>query len=331
MFKKFYFSRYTFLIEAAGTLHLPPYKGFALRGGFGHAFRRAVCTIRTADCDSCLLADRCVYAYVFETRPHEGTEALRLYRRVPHPFVIEPPMDRRPLYNEGELLAFGLVLIGRAVEYLPYFIYTFEELGRMGIGKGRGRFFLREVLDCNKRTIYRGEAKTLNKGHGIEYFSPDGDAEEGVERLTLDISTPLRLISGGRLVSDIEFHHLVRNLLRRISTLSYFHCGEKIELDFRSMIESAGAVRTEERSTRWLDRERYSSRQKTRMKMGGVVGRMVFKGDLREFMPLLRLGEIVHAGKGTAFGFGKYEIGGLKNQGLRKDPYIKPGHGSRGR
>ncbi len=56
--------------------------------------------------------------------------------------------------------------------------------------------------------------------------------------------------------------------------------------------------------------ERYSARQDTRMKMGGFVGKVDYQGNLAEFVPLLKLGERVHIGKGTAFGLGRYEIGG---------------------
>jgi hypothetical protein len=38
--------------------------------------------------------------------------------------------------------------------------------------------------------------------------------------------------------------------------------------------------------------------------MGGFVGTVTFEGDLIPFLPLLRLGEIVHLEKGTAFGLG---------------------------
>jgi CRISPR/Cas system endoribonuclease Cas6 (RAMP superfamily) len=44
------------------------------------------------------------------------------------------------------------------------------------------------------------------------------------------------------------------------------------------------------------------------MKMGGFVGKVDYQGNLAEFFPLLKLGERVHVGKGTAFGLGKYEI-----------------------
>lgn len=41
------------------------------------------------------------------------------------------------------------------------------------------------------------------------------------------------------------------------------------------------------------------------MKMGGVIGRAVFEGYLEEFMPLIRLGEHVHVGKGHEFRVGE--------------------------
>ena len=44
------------------------------------------------------------------------------------------------------------------------------------------------------------------------------------------------------------------------------------------------------------------------MKMGGFVGKVEYKGDLSEFIPLLRLGEVIHVGKGIVFGLGRYEI-----------------------
>ena len=43
------------------------------------------------------------------------------------------------------LLEFRLVLIGRAIDYLPYFLFTFIELGRTGLGPGRGQFTVAEV------------------------------------------------------------------------------------------------------------------------------------------------------------------------------------------
>jgi len=50
------------------------------------------------------------------------------------------------------------------------------------------------------------------------------------------------------------------------------------------------------------------------MKLGGVIGRIAFKGEIGEFMPFIKLGEFLHVGKGTTFGLGKYEIAEYKRE-----------------
>jgi hypothetical protein len=123
--------RYQFRIIPLEETRLPEYKGSTFRGGFGHAFKKVVCTFKGKECDDCLLRHRCIYSYVFETPPPADTERMTKYRRAPHPFIIEPPLDKKTGYAPGEAITFGLVLIGRADDYLPYFIYAFDELGKL--------------------------------------------------------------------------------------------------------------------------------------------------------------------------------------------------------
>ncbi|MFQ6058552.1 MAG: hypothetical protein ACE5MB_06720 [Anaerolineae bacterium] len=139
MLERLRIAKYRFSLEARDRLELPPYKGSTLRGGFGHVFKRTVCFQKDVPtCDACLLKNNCPYGYLFETSPPADAEVLRTYSDVPVPFVIEPPLDHRTRYQPGELLEFGLVLVGRAINYLPYFIVVFRELGNVGIGRGRG-------------------------------------------------------------------------------------------------------------------------------------------------------------------------------------------------
>ena len=135
--RKIRYARFRLEMTAASQLRLPPYKGSTFRGAFGHTFKRLVCVKRDLDCSTCLISDRCVYYYVFETPfSGEGEKDRRGYTFAPHPFVIEPPEETREIYEPGAELRVGLVLVGRALDYLPYFIYAFEEMGQRGLGAG---------------------------------------------------------------------------------------------------------------------------------------------------------------------------------------------------
>jgi len=178
--QNFRFAQFKFTIKALDCLNLPEYKGSALRGGFGYAFKKVVCALKTKECSECLLKEKCIYSYVFETPPPADTRMMRKYPSAPHPFVLLPPLEDDRIYGPGENLEFQLTLIGKAIDYLPYFIYTFEELGKMGLGKGRGKFNLDEVRETVERfkkergkedqRIYSGKEKILRPLRGPMTF-----------------------------------------------------------------------------------------------------------------------------------------------------------------
>ena len=364
MLETFRLAKFRFTVCAKEYIRFPSYKGSAFRGGFGYAFKRVVCVIKGKECDDCLLKQKCIYSYIFEPPPPQDTEMLRLYPKVPHPFVIEPPVTEKQTFEPGEEFPFHLVLIGNAIDYLPYFIYTFAELGKQGIGQGRGKYDLLQVegigLENEAVQIYHNKTQTLtnqypiihahqlshqpltarlsscvgeniaihnqipspcegedfvvsaqsNDEGGVNIVSQKDTSQGGNHNNTITISllTPLRLRFDGHITDKIEFHVLIRNLLRRISSLSYFHCGEKFQVDFKGLIEKAKAVNQTKSDIHWYDWKRYSTRQEEWMSLGGVTGTVSYEGDISDFMPLLRLGEYVHVGKGTSFGLGKYEI-----------------------
>lgn len=303
------FIRFNFVIKARDPLSLPPYKGSTFRGSFGNVFKKIVCPVKYRNCISCLLRNRCLYIYIFETPPPENARFMKKYTTAPHPFIIEPTDDSKTLYEPGEKLSFGLVLVGRVIEYLPYFIYTFEEIGRIGIGKGRGRYILQEVhgMKVPSTPVYSEGSKQMKvpAKHG-SFLPTDYERGEGKEIL-ITFLTPTRIVFNGHLTDDPEFHVIIRSLIRRIALLSYFHCGgDPTEFDFRGLIASAMDIKTETSMLRWYDWERYSSRQDVQMKLGGFIGDTIFTGNISRFIPYLKVGEYIHVGKGTSFGLGRY-------------------------
>ncbi|MEW6399396.1 MAG: CRISPR system precrRNA processing endoribonuclease RAMP protein Cas6 [Bacillota bacterium] len=310
---------YRFVLEARTPIHLPPYKGGVLRGALGTALKRVSCSLRDGDCPDCVLRPSCPYGVIFESGPGPDAERLRNFEQVARPFVLRPPSDHRTVVDAGQDLEFTLMLVGRAIEYLPYFIVVFRELGQEGIGLWsggkRGRAFLRRVngvhpVDGREERVFDGgsgrvyNADVVVRGEDLEEWA------RGLPRRALEVEflTMTRLQHEGQLVRVPEFHVLVRALLRRLSTLAYFYHGVEVDLDFRGMISRAEGVVTEPLTLRWEGWQRYSARQKAAMDLGGLAGKVCYRGNLEEFLPLLAFGWLVHVGKNATFGLGQYRF-----------------------
>lgn len=225
-------AQYRFALEARTPIHLPAYKGGVLRGALGTILKRVSCSLRDGRCPECVLRPSCPYGVIFESGPGPDAERLRNFDQVARPFVLRPPADQRTVVDPGEDLEFTLILVGRAIEYLPYFIVVFRELGEAGIGLWkdgkRGRAFLRRVTGVNPLTnreerVFEGacgrvyNVDLVVRGEELERWS------RGLPRRALGIEflTMTRLQHESQLAHTPEFHVLTRALLRRLSTLAF--------------------------------------------------------------------------------------------------------------
>jgi CRISPR/Cas system endoribonuclease Cas6 (RAMP superfamily) len=319
------FAKFSLLLEASETLHLPEYKGSAVRGGFGNAFKKAVCMTKTFDCPPCLLQKACPYFSIFESKVEKSVaDLLRIGKDAPHPFLLEPPLTEQREFTKGQQLTVHLVLIGKAMDMLPHFIYAFTVFGeRVGLGRAKGKFMVRQVSDAEGTKVYDAHTQSLKNSYRIFTYEDFADAagaprrEVLRERIKLTFITPTRIMtsygSGSRhlvrLRESKDFGTLVETLYHRMFALANLYCAPEV-LDYTRHKPRVNAARISltEASIRWQDWERYSNRQQTRMKLGGFVGEATFEGELREFIPLLRMGEHLHVGKNTSFGLGKYVL-----------------------
>lgn len=354
-------SRYELKLRALRQVSLPAFLGSTLRGAFGHALKDAVCVMSHRNCERCMVAEGCIYPYLFETPAPAGVKLLKGQRQAPHPFILTPPIIKhddggapaqspptverpgvqkpsdgrriRPVHSTGaagregrrtlkpgDELTFGLLLMGRATEYMPFVIYAVSEMARRGLGAERGEFRLQGMALLDEF----GVANPINFSESQRVTVPDRSNKDvrdlvraRLNRLTvgrggrigLRFVTPARIRVEGDLQSSLSFELLVRNLLRRVSTLALIHGGVPMQVDYRGLIDLASEAKTASSRLRWWDWERYSNRQEMKMKMGGFVGEVEFSGEATErLLPLVVAGEILHVGAGTSFGLGKYQI-----------------------
>lgn len=301
-------SRYRLRFIAQEPLRLPAYAGSAWRGAFGHALKRLVCVTRAPRCPDCLLYRSCGYPYLFETPPDPAVAVLRKYPAAPHPFLLRPPTDTRRPLAAGAETTLDLNLFGHGHRYLPYILHALGQAAERGLGTDRGRLALAEVLQqiaVGWVSIHQPDGPLTPLPFAIPQPPPCP------ERLMLIIETPLRLAVGNDRVTPetFRFTHLFGSLLRRISLLIAFHGDQSLEVDFAALARAADTVPLIATRLRWRDWSRYSTRQRTTVPMGGLVGEIELDGTgLEPFWPWLWLGQWTHAGKGAVMGLGGYRI-----------------------
>ena len=317
MLQNFRFARYRFTYTVQEPLKMPPYKGNVFRSRFGYILRHIACSGDKNRCEtSCQSPERCVYSKCFETPVPDDSPMLRGQPYAPHPFVLEPPRTGKLEYAPGDTFACNMTLIGEAINLLPWIVLTFQEMGkrRIGLQGKRGQCQLDKVESLSAhghdqtQTIFTAATEMLTDDGLILRLEDVMQAAPRVaDEIELAFLTPTSIKVDGKWTSNLTFEHLTRNLLRRIRFLSYFHCGEDLDVDAHGLIEASTSIAHDSRLN-WLRKDRYSYRAEKSVPMGGFIGKIRFSGELEPFLPFIYLGEYLHIGHHTAFGFGQYRL-----------------------
>ena len=296
-------------------------KANMLRGAFGHAFRRLCCVPQCASAQRCPLASSCPYKIIFEPSPPADADRLSKNQDIPRPFIFRAPSNNRTKFESGEEFEFGLVLIGRALDHLPYFVLAFRELATQGIGLNRARCELKQVLqDSLNQNGFQSGAQTIFEANDQVFHSPMGvhvgnwlnsrmaSFPNPLKTVKIRFLSPTWIKSQNQVIRKPEFFHILKRVRDRINALSTFFGTGPLTIDFAGLGARAEQVRTVSSDVQWIQRFRTSSKTHKRHELSGFTGSAVYEGELEEFVPWLAIGELVHLGKHSAWGMGQVKI-----------------------
>lgn len=293
------FSRLRWTLRFDRPAVLPRFPGSALRGLLGHGLRKTACIMQRDGCTGCLLADSCAY-----TRLFEPSAARRGAARVPYVLAVPVATEERP--HPCDLFRFEMTLLEPCLQDFPYLLQAMRLAGRRGLGRRRSRFEV-VAVEAQRRlgteaweTIYR-DGRCLALPEPVEASVPP--MPDAVELTWL---TPFRFKHRGRLVGPEAFGAgiLMESLLHRVHGV----LGERPP---RTALDQVRRLRLDARSeATWQEWSRFSSRQRTRMQIGGVSGRLycTLPEAFAPWWPLFWLGQWLHVGKLVSMGLGRYRL-----------------------
>ena len=290
-----------FEIQFLEDTRLPVNKVSAIRGGIGEMLLRANC-IRDRNCTSCDFESECIVRRTmyskFDVKPAFVTTGDSAG------YVLECENYKED-FGVDDKLEFQLILFGKTIVYFSQFLQAVYHLGNAGIGKEHSRYRLvslrntqgREMLDGDSILMECYEVRTINDY--VEYRLKQSHTWEKRIRF----KTPVTLKYQGKFQEKLELEAIMAAVFRRLYILDCFEgldCGELFwQGDYPEVLEE---------NSRKISVSRFSGRQDQKMTLWGVKGDMLLSEFPQELLPVLLAGEIMHIGKNTSFGFGRYRI-----------------------
>ena len=297
--------------RALQDMNFPVYSGSALRGIFGKSLRRVSCLAKKDTCADCAAAMTCPYAAIFEN----GYTAVAKGEEMTNPYVIEPMAIGCKNIAQGDCFSFHHLLFGTAVEKLSYVLLAWSKASNMGFTKERTQARLIHVhqvfADGSETLLYDFENEDAETAVADPDFSLPDERETTAIRVRL--KTPLRIQHHGHPVpaEKLTARDFLTALIRRQQTLAKQHIPDFPPIDFHDLRPNIENTVLMDADLHWFDWARYSSRQKTKIALGGIMGEFTLKGDLTKLSPYLIAGKYFHIGKSVVLGMGQYDFSRL--------------------
>jgi hypothetical protein len=267
-------------------------------------------------CETCPHLYSCAYPYLFKTPVPGDAKKLRRYPNAPPPYIIEP-QDGFSKTRQGQTISVGLVLVGRANQYLSIIIQAMRRAGLVELGWGFKKLKLIHVTQ-QLRGPSSSEWQTIFETRdGSVATTTAGPPRVPTPEPRTSVAVALRFHSASKIrcrgrylgPDEVGFRDILSTLLRRISMLSYFHTDQPFETEFAELVQASRNVEIARRTLTRRPWTRYSAAQQESIKMDGCVGEIAVRSDeIERFWPLLWLGQWTHVGKGASMGLGGYTL-----------------------
>ena len=290
---------------------LPRNKVSALRGGMGHALLMANC-IRDEHCETCDFSEDCLVQRMMYPKMKIRPDFMNT--KDSEGFVIECE-DTREWFHAGEEIRFNLLLFGRTIVYFHQYVQAFYYFGMQGIGRRHVRFQVSRVTNTvgetlvEETSIYKERYTVMLVSDYVRHRLASAEIQKIVDadRCRLVFQSPLTLKYQGELQEHFLPEAVIAAIERRIYILNCYEGNGECGSDVTGLTQEHLPAVLDERA--WAEKvKRYSGTQNSKVAFSGIRGWCDLEGLDEAVLELLLAGELLHIGKNTSFGFGKYTL-----------------------
>ena len=268
---------------------------------FSTLCREAACRKNHSDTGFCCNDTSCDWLQIFGQKLTEDESALRRYQKPPLPFAF--------YFREGEsrkeIVECELVIAGRAIIHSRLILNSFIKLCKICNDHHIPCLIVSiETADSHgNRHILGSEDIFLSDTENLTLISSDEltDIAGYVNsEITVRLFTPLCTRSDGHFMRRFDFASFSGAVMRRVTSIAYYYGATEFSSDFREI-----SVKARKAACVGFHFERADGRDGI---FSGITGYGTFIGDFSGLMPFLHLGSFLNAGRGAAYGMGKFMI-----------------------
>lgn len=287
---------------------LPRDKVSAIRGGMGEMLLRMNC-VRDRQCGTCDFDRECTVQKIlyspFDRKPDFVTTDGGVG------YVLECE-NYQEYFKAGEKLDFYLILFGKTIVHFYQLYQAISMLGEQeGLGKYHARYHIIGIKNMEGMLISDG--KTVDMDRYVVHMLYDYimfrnlryGTFTGKKDALLIFDSPLALKYQGELLTEFQMEAILTSIRRRVYILD---CFEGIESDNFYQTENSSIPKILRQEYHQASVSRYSMRKNKKMILQGIRGSVLLTEITEDVWMLLLIGELIHIGKYTSFGFGRFHL-----------------------
>ena len=276
----------------------------ALRGGIGTMLLNANC-IGDRKCEDCAFEDECLVQRMMYSKFDIKPDYITTGESVGYVFECE---NHKREFKNSDTLHFNLILFGKCIVHFSQYIQALFALGQSGLGTNKSHFVIsgikneygEDILKDNNILMSKYKVRTL-KDYVDERMQAFYDRD--LSNLKITFHSPVTIKHRGQFIRQFDMEAILNSLARRIEMLNYY---EGTPIVGYHLIDSIPNITQQDSYNGNV--KRYSSRHNERINLHGLLGSLVIDDTDEETLELLLAGELLHIGKNTSFGFGRYTV-----------------------